>query len=104
MKQLTGIEILEVRWVPTEGVWTVWFEVAYPGETYCRSEVRLFPSAVGEGDGGIEGKREGLLENRVARVARDHLVTVLQEEGRPVSVVIGVDAGGREVLERSFPT
>jgi hypothetical protein len=104
---LTGLEVLQVRWAPAEGVWIVWFEAAYPGETYCRSEVRLLPSALGGPGGAGECARvdasRGPLEDHVVRVARDQLVTVLEREGRPVSVVIGVDAVGVEMLERGFP-
>ncbi len=102
----TTLELLGAEWASEEGVWVVHFEAAHPGETFCRSVVRVFPAAMAGRrlPGGLCSPGNGTVEiDEVVALARDRLLEVLEREGRPVSLVVAVTGEGLRVLERGYP-
>lgn len=84
-----ALELLACEWLAEEGVWSVLFEAEYPGETICRSEVRMPPTQDPE--------------HQLATRALDVLWQALEIEGRPASLVLCADEEGWVVLERGYP-
>ncbi|NLT35617.1 MAG: hypothetical protein GXX83_06940 [Gaiellales bacterium] len=102
MGSIMDIEVVDAAYVATAEAWLVVFDVIYPGETWCRSEVWLQPDAVrpvaeGGGDPGGPGSPP------LISLARDHLLGHLEAEGAPVSLVVDVTSSGSSVRDRARP-
>jgi hypothetical protein len=91
MAWIVDVELVEV--LEGEGIdaLLVVFDVIYPGETWCRSLVRLTGLVA-----------EGTEHDMVAR-ARDSLVALLDLESRPTSLDLRLTAEGPVVLGRGHP-
>ncbi len=98
------LELLSAWWSAEKGAWITHFEATYPGETFCRSEVRVSSAAmagVGIGHRGEGRDAEGI--DAVVAAARDQLLEILEREGRPVSLVVTMGTDGWKVIKRGYP-
>ena len=87
------IDVDLVAFEPAEhpDAYVLYFDVTYPGETWCRSVVRVaadlaFPS-----------------EEAVVSRARDALVGLLEGESQPSSAVVRLEAAGVTVIALDHP-
>jgi hypothetical protein len=88
---IVDVELVEVTAGRPPDLWQVVFDVIYPGETWCRSIVRLTMDFVEEGELELVGR------------ARDALVAVLERQSGPVSTDIRVTPAGTAVLRLGRP-
>ena len=69
----------------------LYFDVTYPGETWCRSLVR------------VAADLAFASEEAVVMRARDALVGLLEGESRPASAVMRCEAAGTTIIALDYP-
>lgn len=91
MAWIIEVELVEVTEADPPDAWIVSFDVIYPGETWCRSLVRLSPTVSLAQESDLVGQ------------ARDALLAVLELQPGPASAEIRVGSEGTEVLRLGTP-
>jgi hypothetical protein len=88
---IVDVELVEVAPGELPDVWTIVFDVIYPGETWCRSLVRLSPASSQGNELELVGR------------ARDALLAILELQAGPASADIRVAPEGTTVLRLGSP-
>jgi hypothetical protein len=91
MVWIVDVDLVSVEPGVPPDAWELWFDVTYPGETWCRSVVRVGAD--------LFFAHEDALVTR----ARDALLGLLEGEARPASVVVRLDADGVTVVALDHP-
>jgi hypothetical protein len=91
MVWIIDVDLVSFESADHPDAYELYFDVTYPGETWCRSVVRVagdlaFPS-----------------EEAVVSQARDALVGLLEREARPASAAIRLDAAGVTLIALDYP-
>ena len=94
MARFMDIELVSIDVEEPPDAHAVAFDVIYPGETWCRSLVRLSPDLAAD-----LGQEEG----RMIAAARDALLELLDLEAQPVSFDLRLTVDGTVVLARANP-
>ena len=88
------VELVSIREAEPPDAFAVAFDVIYPGETWCRSQVSVDTATAA---------RLGRDEYAVVRAAREALLDLLAPEPAPVSFHLRLTPEGVTVLARGTP-
>lgn len=102
MAQIVDVELVGLEEGEGQDAFLVTFDVIYPGETWCRSLVRVTPQAASSLET-VTAEAPPAAEHRVIARARDCLLSLLELESGPSSAEIRLTGEGLVVLALGRP-